>query len=259
MLATLLRPDAGIGARARPRHRRARPTRCAALVSLTGQLASVDEDLTGRENLILLGRLLGLKRAGGEGRARRAARGVRPRRGRRPAGQELLRRHAPPARHRREHRRHARADVPRRADDGPRPALAQPGLGHHPRARRRGHDDPALHAVPRRGRPARRRDRRDRPRQGDRRGHAGPAQGVGRLRRAARAAARPRAARRGRAGARRASSAPCTSSPTRRRSRSPCADADRAAEAVAELSRAGRRRSPTSRSASRASTRSSWR
>jgi ABC-2 type transport system ATP-binding protein len=32
------------------------------LVSLTGQMASVDEDLTGRENLILLARLLGLKR-----------------------------------------------------------------------------------------------------------------------------------------------------------------------------------------------------
>ena len=39
------------------------------LVSLTGQLASVDEDLTGRENLILLGRLLGLKRAGAKARA----------------------------------------------------------------------------------------------------------------------------------------------------------------------------------------------
>jgi ABC-2 type transport system ATP-binding protein len=39
------------------------------LVSLTGQLASVDEDLTGRENLILLGRLLGLKRAAAKTRA----------------------------------------------------------------------------------------------------------------------------------------------------------------------------------------------
>ena len=107
-----------------------------AAVSLTGQLASVDEDLTGRENLILLGRLLGLKRAGAKARADRAARGLRPRRRRRPAGQELLRRDAPPARHRGQHRRHARADVPRRADDRPRPALAQPGLGHHPRARR---------------------------------------------------------------------------------------------------------------------------
>ena len=39
------------------------------LVSLTGQMASVDEDLTGRENLILLGRLLGLKRAAAKSRA----------------------------------------------------------------------------------------------------------------------------------------------------------------------------------------------
>jgi ABC-2 type transport system ATP-binding protein len=39
------------------------------LVSLTGQLASVDEDLTGRENLVLLGRLLGLKRPLAKGRA----------------------------------------------------------------------------------------------------------------------------------------------------------------------------------------------
>ncbi len=39
------------------------------LVSLTGQLASVDEDLTGRENLILLGRLLGLGRAPAKARA----------------------------------------------------------------------------------------------------------------------------------------------------------------------------------------------
>src|SRR5687768_12143803 len=39
------------------------------LVGLTGQLASVDEDLTGRENLILLGRLLGLGRPGAKARA----------------------------------------------------------------------------------------------------------------------------------------------------------------------------------------------
>jgi ABC-2 type transport system ATP-binding protein len=38
-------------------------------VTLTGQLASVDEDLTGRENLILVGRLLGLKRAHAKDRA----------------------------------------------------------------------------------------------------------------------------------------------------------------------------------------------
>ena len=39
------------------------------LVSLTGQLASVDDELTGRENLILLGRLLGLKRSAAKDRA----------------------------------------------------------------------------------------------------------------------------------------------------------------------------------------------
>src|SRR5918998_1535313 len=38
-------------------------------VSLTGQLASVDEELTGRENLILLGRLLGLTRPASRSRA----------------------------------------------------------------------------------------------------------------------------------------------------------------------------------------------
>jgi len=68
MLATLIRPDAGTATvlghdivedaddvRGR--------------VSLTGQLASVDEDLSGRENLILIGRLLGLKHAAAKDRA----------------------------------------------------------------------------------------------------------------------------------------------------------------------------------------------
>ena len=39
------------------------------VVSLTGQLASVDEDLTGRENLILIGRLLGYGRAAAKERS----------------------------------------------------------------------------------------------------------------------------------------------------------------------------------------------
>jgi ABC-2 type transport system ATP-binding protein len=62
MLATLLRPDAGSGqVLGHDIVREADAVR--GLVSLTGQMASVDEDLTGRENLILLGRLLGLRRA----------------------------------------------------------------------------------------------------------------------------------------------------------------------------------------------------
>jgi ABC-2 type transport system ATP-binding protein len=62
MLATLLEPDAGTATvLGHDVVREADAVRD--LISLTGQLASVDEDLTGHENLILLGRLLGLKRA----------------------------------------------------------------------------------------------------------------------------------------------------------------------------------------------------
>ena len=68
MLATLLRPDAG-SARVLGHDIVSEADAVRGLVSLTGQLASVDEDLTGRENLILLGRLLGLKRAHAKDRA----------------------------------------------------------------------------------------------------------------------------------------------------------------------------------------------
>ena len=68
MLATLLRPDAG-SARVLGHDIVSEADTVRSLVSLTGQLASVDEDLTGRENLVLLGRLLGLKRADAKTRA----------------------------------------------------------------------------------------------------------------------------------------------------------------------------------------------
>ena len=68
MLATLLRPDAG-SARVFGHDIVSDADAVRMCVSLTGQLASVDEDLTGRENLILLGRLLGLGRAGAKARA----------------------------------------------------------------------------------------------------------------------------------------------------------------------------------------------
>jgi ABC-2 type transport system ATP-binding protein len=69
MLATLLRPDGG-SARVLGHDIVGEADAVRGLVSLTGQLASVDEDLTGRENLILLGRLLGLRRAAAKDRAR---------------------------------------------------------------------------------------------------------------------------------------------------------------------------------------------
>ena len=68
MLATLLAPDAG-SAKVLGRDVVREADAVRGVVSLTGQLASVDEDLTGRENLILIGRLLGLKRAGAKPRA----------------------------------------------------------------------------------------------------------------------------------------------------------------------------------------------
>ncbi len=68
MLATLISPDAG-SARVFGHDvvREADAVRGA--ISLTGQLASVDEELTGRENLILLARLLGHRPAAARERA----------------------------------------------------------------------------------------------------------------------------------------------------------------------------------------------
>jgi len=63
MLATLLAPDAG-RASVLGHDVVSEADTVRSLVSLTGQLASVDEDLTGRENLVLMARLLGHSRAG---------------------------------------------------------------------------------------------------------------------------------------------------------------------------------------------------
>src|ERR671911_1125663 len=68
MLATLLRPDGGT-ARVLGHDVLDEADAVRSRVSLTGQLASVDEDLTGRENLVLLGRLLGYSRAAARVRA----------------------------------------------------------------------------------------------------------------------------------------------------------------------------------------------
>jgi ABC-2 type transport system ATP-binding protein len=68
MLATLIAPDAG-SARVLGHDVGTEGDAVRGLVSLTGQLASVDEELTGRENLVLLGRLLGLTRSAARTRA----------------------------------------------------------------------------------------------------------------------------------------------------------------------------------------------
>jgi ABC-2 type transport system ATP-binding protein len=68
MLATLLEPDEGTAyVLGHDVVREADAVR--SRVSLTGQFASVDEQLTGRENLVLLGRLLGYSRVQAKARA----------------------------------------------------------------------------------------------------------------------------------------------------------------------------------------------
>jgi ABC-2 type transport system ATP-binding protein len=69
MLATLLRPDAG-AARVLGHDVVREADAVRSCVSLTGQFASVDEELTGHENLVLLARLLGFSRRQADVRAR---------------------------------------------------------------------------------------------------------------------------------------------------------------------------------------------
>jgi ABC-2 type transport system ATP-binding protein len=68
ILATLLRPDAG-SARVLGHDVVTEADAVRRRVGLTGQYASVDEDLTGYENLVLLGRLLGYSRPQAKARA----------------------------------------------------------------------------------------------------------------------------------------------------------------------------------------------
>ncbi|MDT0306609.1 ATP-binding cassette domain-containing protein [Streptomyces sp. DSM 44917] len=68
VLATLLRPDAG-NASVGGHDVRCDAHRVRQLIGLTGQYASVDEQLTGTENLLLIGRLLGMGRAEARRRA----------------------------------------------------------------------------------------------------------------------------------------------------------------------------------------------
>lgn len=68
ILATLLRPDGGT-ARVFGKDVVHEAAAVRAMVSLTGQFASTDDDLTAQENLILIGRLLGFSRSRARERA----------------------------------------------------------------------------------------------------------------------------------------------------------------------------------------------
>ncbi len=68
MLATLSRPDAG-SATIMGHDLLKSPHQVRASIAMTGQFASLDEDLTGRENLVLLARLWGFRGRAAKGRA----------------------------------------------------------------------------------------------------------------------------------------------------------------------------------------------
>src|SRR5215468_11122058 len=68
ILATLLAPDGG-RARVAGHDVAAEPGLVRRAIALAGQSATVDEDLTGRENLVFLARLAGLRRAAAKARA----------------------------------------------------------------------------------------------------------------------------------------------------------------------------------------------
>ena len=164
ILATLLKPDAGHATVAGfDVVKQAQQLR--SVIGLSGQYAAVDENLTGRENLRMFGRLYQLpQRRGARARAtscwssstwsRPADRVVKTYSGGMRRRLDLGQRpHRPAA-----------AAVPRRADDRPRPAQPPRHVGRHPGPRPRGHDAAADHPVPRGGRRAGRHHRRRRPR-----------------------------------------------------------------------------------------------
>ena len=101
------------------------------VIGLAGQFAAVDENLTGRENVEMVGTLyhLGSKVPR---RGRRGAGAPAAERRRRSARAHLLGRYAPPARPRRQPRRPAEGPAARRADHGARSAQPHRAVGFHP-------------------------------------------------------------------------------------------------------------------------------
>ena len=155
IVATLVRPDAGV-IRVDGFDVVADPYAVRARIGLTGQYAGLDEALSGRANLMLIGRLRRPEPRHRPGALGRADRPLRPGRGGRAAGRHLLRRHAPPRRPGRQPDGPARSACPGRADHRAGPGRAAPALGVAGRAARRGDDHAAHHPVPGGSRTARR-------------------------------------------------------------------------------------------------------
>ncbi len=145
-------------------------------IGVTAQDATVDELLTGRQNLVMVGRLCGLRRAEARARADELLAQFDLTDAADRVAQGLLGRDAPPARPGRRTGHPTAGALPRRAHHRARPHQPGPDVGGDPGAGGRGGDPAAHHPVPRRGRRAGRQDRGHRPRPGHRRRDAGRAQ-----------------------------------------------------------------------------------
>ncbi len=94
VLTTIVRPDGG-SARVLGHDVVAQAGRVRSLIGLAGQYAAVDENLTGRENIFMVGRLNHLARDVVHDARGGTPRALRSDRRRRPDAQDLFRRHAP--------------------------------------------------------------------------------------------------------------------------------------------------------------------
>ena len=128
ILTTLLEADAGT-ARVAGLDVKRDAAELRAKIGLAGQYAAVDENLTGFENLEMVGRLYHLGKSASRERAGELLERVRADGGRQAAGQDLLRRHAAPARPRGGARRPPAGPVPGRADHRARPAQPDRHVG----------------------------------------------------------------------------------------------------------------------------------
>ena len=194
VLTTLLRPDAG-SARVAGLDVVEDAARLRAKIGLAGQYAAIDDNLTGVENLVMVGRLYGERRRA----ARRRAGELLERFDLSDAGDRVAKSYSGGMRRRLDLAAalvaRAAGAVPGRADHRARPAQPPGAVDDDRGPRGRRHHRAPHHAVPRRGRPARPPHRRDRSRPGDRRGHRRRAEGP-RRRRARRGHADPSRARR---------------------------------------------------------------
>ncbi len=168
ILTTLTRPDAGSARVAG--HDVVRDARAVQRqIGVTAQDATLDEVLTGRQNLVMIGRLSGLRR--GEARTRAAE--LLHQFDLADAADRILREYSGGMRRRLDLAAGLVTRPPVLFLDepttGPRPDQPGAHVGRDPRAGRRRRHAAAHHPVPGRGRRAGRPDRRGRPRPGDRR------------------------------------------------------------------------------------------